>query len=123
MKKMKKKIKKMKNVLLTIFSVFLLSILLPSADVYTDLNLVYNLYLGTYSCNTTSEMKNEWGKYEYCLTTHYSSDQCPHPRTLNDSMKLFEDYLSKTPKVGLDVGASSKRRNSLNFVVHSNLAE
>ena len=89
MKKMKKKIKKMKNVLLTIFSVFLLSILLPSVDVYTDLNLVYNLYVGTYSCNTTSEMKMQWKEYENCLTTHYTSDQCPHPR---NSSEKFKDY-------------------------------
>ena len=34
----------------------------------------------------------------------------------------FED-LSKTPKVGLDGGVAGKRRNSLNFVVQSNLAE
>ena len=75
-----------------IIPVMLFSIILPTVDVGTDLNLIYKLYVGTYSCNSTSEMWTEWEDYVKCLETRYSSDLCLHPRERKNTRKQFEDY-------------------------------
>ena len=75
-----------------IIPVMLFSIILPTVDVGTDLNLIYKLYVGTYSCNSTSEMWTEWEDYVKCLETSYSSDLCLHPRERKNTRKQFEDY-------------------------------
>ena len=72
-----------------IIPVMLFSIILPTVDVATDLNLIYKLYVGTYSCNSTSEMWTEWEDYVKCLETRYSSDLCLHPRERKNTRKTF----------------------------------
>ena len=56
-----------------IFPVLTFSIILPTVDVATDLNLIIKLYIGTFSCNSSSEMTSQYEDYVKCLEHSHSS--------------------------------------------------
>ena len=72
-----------------IFPVLTFSIILPTVDVATDLNLIIKLYIGTFSCNSSPEMTSQYDDYVKCLEHSHSSELCQNPRENN---RQFIEY-------------------------------
>ena len=68
------------------------NIILPTVDIGTDLNLIYKLYSGTYSCTSSPKMRELYEHYEDCLSHDINPHSCQHPRTFNNLQQEFISY-------------------------------
>ena len=62
---------KVKKVLPKVLPLLLLSIILPTADVGTDLALITRLYTGIAVCKVSGEMRWQRKKYSKCRSDNY----------------------------------------------------
>ena len=98
---------KMKKVLPKVLPLLLLSVILPSADIWTDVVLIEKLYEGLFFCTKSDGMdriqmdywKCEYrGPYKYCLNSNSSvcgmrsdgSQYCRDYKMWSDDWKAFD---------------------------------